>query len=110
VPKAHSIGEVLDDVYLRLGVFGTAGLPKLISSAISAQRFNFGANIELNLASLLPSTKGGGNGTMGFGVLFEGVPGGLLRSTYPVDADQLVDVWLIRARLHQVQEGAPMSP
>ncbi|MDD1747379.1 MAG: lamin tail domain-containing protein [Methanomassiliicoccales archaeon] len=109
VPSAHSIGEVLDDVYLRLSVFGTAGLPKLLSSAVSAQRFNFGANVELNLAALLPSMEGVGNGTIGFGVLFEGVPGGLLRSMYPVDADQLVDVWLIRARLHQVQEEPPMS-
>ncbi|MDD1747050.1 MAG: lamin tail domain-containing protein, partial [Methanomassiliicoccales archaeon] len=108
VPRAHSFDEVLDDVYLRLGVFGAAGLPKLISSAVSTQRFNFGANIELNLAALLPNMKGAGNGTIGFGVLFEGVPGGLLRSMYPVDADQLVDVWLIRARLHQVQEEPPM--
>jgi hypothetical protein len=36
------------------------------------------------------------------------VPGSMLSSLYPVDADKLVDLWLIRATLHSVRQEASM--
>jgi hypothetical protein len=109
-PRAHSIHEVLDDVYIRFGALGTAGLPKLISSTASDKRFSFGAYVELNLACLVANPNGLRNWTVNFGVLFEGVPGALLRALYPVDADQLVDVWLIKATLHSARPEDRMPP
>jgi hypothetical protein len=107
VPRAHSIHEVLDDVFIRFGAFGSAGLPKLISTSCSGARFSFGANVELNLACLMAPTKGTRNWTVSFGALFEGVPGSMVRALYPVDADDLVDVWLLKATLRSVrQEGS----
>ncbi len=107
--RAHSIHEVLDDVYIRFGAFGSAGLPKLISSIATEERFSFGANVELNLACFVAPPNGVRNWTIGFGALFEGVPGALLRTLYPVDADELVDLWLFRATLHSVRQEVPME-
>ncbi|MDD1756883.1 MAG: lamin tail domain-containing protein [Methanomassiliicoccales archaeon] len=103
-PRAHSLHEVLDDVFIRFGAFGSAGLPRLISPSCSGARFSFGANVELNLACLIAPTKGTRNWTVSFGALFEGVPGSMVRALYPVDADDLVDVWLLKATLRSVRQ------
>lgn len=102
-PRARSIHEILDDVYVRFGAFGSMGLPRLLSMATGEKRFSFGANIELNLATLIAPPKGPRNWTVNFGALFQEVPGAYLRSLYPVDADKLVDCWVLRASMHSIR-------
>lgn len=101
--RGHSLHEVMDDVYIRFGAFGSAGLPKLLSSMAGDERFLFGGMVDVNLATFIAPPKGPRNWTMSFGALFEGVPGAYLRTLYPIDSDQLVDCWVVRATLHSLR-------
>jgi len=89
---------LLGDVYVRFAGFGRAGLPKLVTSAIDAPQVQFSGMVEVNLATFIPSAQGGWD--MRFGVLFERVPGRFVSAFCKVDADKLVDIWLLSARLH----------
>lgn len=93
-----TIDTLLDDVYVRFAGFGRAGLPKLVTSAIDAPQVQFSGMVEVNLATLIPSAQGGWD--MRFGILFERVPGRFVSAYCKVDADKLVDIWLLSARLH----------
>jgi hypothetical protein len=101
--RGHSLHEVMDDVYIRFGAFGSAGLPKLLSSMAGDERFLFGGMVDVNLATFIAPPRGPRNWTMSFGALFEGVPGAYLRTLYPIDSDQLVDCWVVRATLHSLR-------
>lgn len=101
---AHSLDDLLDDVYVRFGALAGAGLPKSLSPMISDQRFLFGGMVDVNLATFVASKDGHKGWRLRFGALFEGVPGSFLSTMYPVEADQLVDYWMMRAEVRSLGE------
>ncbi|MCU0860989.1 MAG: lamin tail domain-containing protein [Methanomassiliicoccales archaeon] len=101
---AHSLGDLLDDVYIRFGALAGVGLPKLLSPTALDQRFLFGGMVDVNLATFIASKEGHKGWCLRFGALFEGVPGAFLSTMYPVEADQLVDYWVMRAEVRSLGE------
>ncbi len=98
-PKAHSIDELADDVWIKFGAYLGVGLPGILGP-MSGERFTFGGEAHVNLASFMPTGSGHQNWSAAFGVLFKGVPGRFLDSCLSVDADKLVDCWLLYATIH----------
>ena len=109
--RAHGLRDVLDDVYVIFGAFGGVGIPKLFSPLAGDQRFLFGAQIEVNLATFLASSHGTGNWAVHFGALFREVPGALLATLCPIDANKIVDCWVLRATVRALnpEERAALS-
>ena len=100
MPKAHSLDELLDDVYIRFGAYGQAGLPRILGSIGDGVKFSFGGQIQVNLAAFIPPRHGPQNWSVVFGVLFEGIDGRYLSPLFNTDADKLVDCWVLWASLH----------
>jgi len=110
VGRAHNINELLDDIYIRFGTYGSIGLPKLVSSSIGGGSYKFGGQIDVNLASFIATNHGLKNGTMCLGVLFHELPGQLLSTAFCIDTDDLVDFWILKAtiRASRPDESPPI--
>ncbi|MDD1769905.1 MAG: lamin tail domain-containing protein [Methanomassiliicoccales archaeon] len=104
-PKAHSIDELADDVWIKFGAYVGIGLPAILGS-VGPERFSFGGEAHVNLASFMPSGAGHQNWSIAFGALFKAVPGRFLSSCLSVDADHLVDCWLLYATIHAPGYGS----
>jgi hypothetical protein len=104
-PTQATIGKrpldtILDDVHIRFSAFGYAGLPRILADSFSGTEFRLAGCIQVNLATFLTPEKGQNNWSVSFGVLFEEIPGRLLNTLYPVDADKSADCWLFKAIVH----------
>ncbi|HVO77324.1 MAG TPA: lamin tail domain-containing protein, partial [Methanomassiliicoccales archaeon] len=98
-PQAHSVDELADDVWIKFGAYFGAGLPGILGK-VTGERFTFGGEAHVNLASFMRGTSGRQNWSAAFGVLFKSLPGRYLSSCLNVDADKLVDCWLLYATIH----------
>ncbi|MEM0448608.1 MAG: lamin tail domain-containing protein [Methanomassiliicoccales archaeon] len=93
------LNEFTDDIYIRFGAFAGTGLPKIISSVSESRRFMFGGVIEVNLATFTASLEDRQKCRLRFGALFEAIPGSFIKNLYSVDADCLVDYWILKAEI-----------
>jgi hypothetical protein len=98
VPRAHTLDELLAHVYIRFGGYVEAGLPRILGN--SEGRFRFGGLVQVNLASFIPPRSGPQEWEVELGALFEGVQGRYISTLFSVDADKLVDVWLVWISIH----------
>jgi hypothetical protein len=104
-PKSHSIDELSDDVWIKFGAYAGIGLPRILGS-VGSTKFTFGGEAHVNLASFIPSGSGHQNWSVAFGALFKSVPGRYLDSCLSVDADKLVDCWLLYATIRAPGYGS----
>jgi len=104
-PRAHSVDQLADDVWIKFGAYLGIGLPAILGS-VGSERFSFGGEAHINLASFMPSGADHQNWSVAFGALFKGVPGRFLSSCLSVDADSLVDCWLLYATIHAPGYGS----
>lgn len=96
VQKRHNVYEILDDVHIRFGAYGKVGIPRILSpNAVGA--FMYGTQIDVNLATFIAPPYGPRNWSVTFGGLFQEVPGRYLKTFFSVDADKLVDCWIMKA-------------
>ena len=98
IQRRHDIYQLLDDVHIRFGAYGKVGLPRLLSP-LGDGGFMFGGQIDVNLATFIAPPSGPRNWTVTFGALFLEVPGRYLKTFFPVDADKLVDCWIMKATI-----------
>ncbi len=104
-PKAHSLDQLADDVWVKFGAYLSVSLPSILGR-VSGERFTFGGEAHVNLASFVPSGEAHQNWSAAFGVLFKGVPGRYLSTCLSVNPDKLVDCWLLYATIHAPGYGA----
>jgi len=98
IPQAHTLDELLAHIYIRFGGYVEAGLPRILGHGEG--RFRCGGQVQVNLATFVSSRSGPREWGVELGVLFEGVQGRYLSTMFAVDADKLVDVWVVWISIH----------
>ncbi|MFP4196712.1 MAG: lamin tail domain-containing protein [Methanomassiliicoccales archaeon] len=103
-PRSIRLGEmvegVMENTFIRFKVFGKVGLPSMLSSGLDIPSCRLGVMAQANLATVGALTgHDWGEWRLGFGLVLSDLPARALPKMFGLDADQTVDVWVLRASL-----------
>lgn len=100
------VAVLAEDVYIRVSAFGRLGLPKALSTGIANTELRCDAVIEANVASIAGILGVDlGRWRVNFGVVVSGVLGGLIPPEFGIDSAMLVDVWVFRASVYELDSA-----